>query len=81
MQPDAFEIHAHMNGGKTMAYVNGVQEAVTGMTLEELLKEKGYSKRFIAIECNGEIMPKTSYESYKIQETDQIEIVHFVGGG
>ncbi len=64
-----------------MTKINGIEEDVVGITLEELLKKKGYSKRFIAIECNGEIIPKTSYENYQIQKDDQIEIVHFVGGG
>lgn len=64
-----------------MARINGVEEAVDGIILKEFLEKKGYSERFIAVECNGEIMPKTSYGSYKIQKDDQIEIVQFVGGG
>ena len=54
---------------------------MAGITLKELLEKKGYSERFIAVECNGEIMPKTLYNSYEIQKDDKIEIVQFVGGG
>ncbi len=64
-----------------MARINGIEEATNGMTLSELLEKKGYSKRFIAVECNGQIVPKTLYDSYEIQREDQIEIVQFVGGG
>ncbi|MCI6675882.1 MAG: sulfur carrier protein ThiS [Clostridiales bacterium] len=64
-----------------MARINGIEESADGMMLSELLDKKGYSKRFIAVECNGEIIPKSCYENYKIQKDDQIEIVHFVGGG
>ena len=64
-----------------MARINGIEEATNGMTLSELLEKKGYSKRFIAVECNGQIVPKTLYDSYVIQREDQIEIVQFVGGG
>ncbi|HIR88564.1 MAG TPA: sulfur carrier protein ThiS [Candidatus Fimimorpha faecalis] len=64
-----------------MARINGIEEATDGMTLSELLEKKGYSKRFIAVECNGQIVPKTLYDSYEIQREDQIEIVQFVGGG
>ncbi len=64
-----------------MARVNGIEETVAGITLKELLEKKGYSERFIAVECNGEIMPKTLYNSYEIQKDDKIEIVQFVGGG
>ena len=58
-----------------MARINGIEEATNGMTLSELLEKKGYSKRFIAVECNGQIVPKTLYDSYEIQREDQIEIV------
>ncbi|CVI69665.1 hypothetical protein NDGK_01608 [Clostridiales bacterium CHKCI001] len=64
-----------------MAWVNGIEETVAGITLKELLEKKGYSESFIAVECNGEIMPKTLYNSYEIQKDDKIEIVQFVGGG
>lgn len=64
-----------------MARINGIEEATDGMTLSELLEKKGYFKRFIAVECNGQIVPKTLYDSYEIQREDQIEIVQFVGGG
>ena len=64
-----------------MARINGIEEATDGMTLSELLEKKGYSKRFIEVECNGQIVPKTLYDSYEIQREDQIEIVQFVGGG
>ena len=64
-----------------MARINGIEEATNGMTLSELLEKKGYSKRFIAVECIGQIVPITLYDSYEIQREDQIEIVQFVGGG
>ena len=64
-----------------MARINGIEEATNGMTLSELLEKKGYSKRFISVECNGKIVQKTLYDSYEIQREDQIEIVQFVGGG
>ena len=64
-----------------MARINGIEEATDGMTLSELLEKKGYSKRFIAVECNGQTEPKTLDDSYEIQREDQIEIVQFVGGG
>ena len=64
-----------------MARINAIEEATNGMTLSEHLEKKGYSKRFIAVQCNGQIVPKTLYDRYEIQREDQIEIVQFVGGG
>lgn len=65
-----------------MPKINGeiVQEAA-GMNVKEYLLSKGYSLSFIAVELNGNILPKTEYESYIISEDDKLEIVAFVGGG
>lgn len=35
----------------------------------------------VAIECNGEIAPRTEWETVLVREGDRLEIVHFVGGG
>ena len=39
------------------------------------------SKNKIAVEINGEIIPKKDYETVQIKENDVIEVVSFVGGG
>ena len=35
----------------------------------------------IAVERNGEIIPKTSYQDIILQDGDVLEVVSFVGGG
>ncbi len=35
----------------------------------------------IAIERNGDIVPKTSWQQVFLQDGDKLEIVQFVGGG
>jgi sulfur carrier protein len=35
----------------------------------------------IAVEHNGEIVPRTTWAQVQIVEGDRLEIVHFVGGG
>lgn len=35
----------------------------------------------IAVECNGSIVPKTSYEEKLLEDGDSLEVVSFVGGG
>jgi thiamine biosynthesis protein ThiS len=35
----------------------------------------------IALELNGEIVPRTAWANTPIQTGDRLEIVHFVGGG
>ncbi len=65
-----------------MIQVNGeLIEAVNGMTLASYLEQNGYKKERIAVECNGEIVPKAEYESRILQDGDVLEVVSFVGGG
>ena len=50
-------------------------------TLIAFLDREGYGAGRIAVEKNGEIIPKAKYETEPIDDSDQLEIVTFVGGG
>jgi sulfur carrier protein len=50
-------------------------------TLGELVQELGLKGDRVAIEHNGEISPRTSWNEVRLQENDRLEVVHFVGGG
>ncbi len=50
-------------------------------TLEALIEVRGLSPRRVAIELNGEIIARSEYKNTPVQEGDQIEIIHYVGGG
>ena len=64
-----------------MARLNGVNVDATDRNLKEYLLEQGFLLEKIAVEKNGEIVPKSRLELDRIQENDQIEVVTFVGGG
>ena len=65
-----------------MAVINGRTEPeADGKKLAEYLDEKGYSQTRIAVECDGEIVPKSRYADKVIRDGEIIEIVSFVGGG
>lgn len=64
-----------------MVKINGKYFDVNGKTLTEYLSETDYDVRRIAVECNGEIVPKTQYEKTVLADGDEIEVVSFVGGG
>lgn len=62
--------------------VNG--ETITlskSVSLMKFLENSGYKTGRIAVERNGNIVPKQSYDSVMLTEADTLEIVHFVGGG
>lgn len=50
-------------------------------SLQELLNHLSIPKEKVVIELNLEIIPKEELDRRRIKEGDQIEIVHFVGGG
>lgn len=64
-----------------MVRINGNEEDAAGMPLMDYLEAKQYPAAGIAVECNEEILPKSQYDSYILQDADVIEIVSFVGGG
>lgn len=62
--------------------VNGQITTLSETTsLENFLKAKNYNTLRIAVELNGEIVPKGKFDSVVLSDTDCLEIVSFVGGG
>jgi thiamine biosynthesis protein ThiS len=51
------------------------------VTVAALVGELGLSQRRIAVEINREIVARDAYSMRILTDGDQIEIVHFVGGG
>ena len=51
------------------------------ISLADFVAQQGYRKERIAVELNGEIIPKSAYDDTMVTEADTMEIVHFVGGG
>jgi sulfur carrier protein len=50
-------------------------------TISALLVELGLAGRRIAVERNGEIVPRSLHESEALRAGDRLEIVVAVGGG
>lgn len=64
-----------------MVKINGTYQEAAGSTLAEYLGTTDYDLRFIAVERNGEIVPRSRYGETLLKEGDVLEIVSFVGGG
>lgn len=50
-------------------------------TLDQLIAELGLKNDRVAVERNGEIVPRTQWSETALSESDRLEVVHFVGGG
>ena len=51
------------------------------LTVAGLIDQLGYTGKRIAVERNGEIVPKSQHASTVLVSGDQLEIVVAVGGG
>jgi thiamine biosynthesis protein ThiS len=62
--------------------INGEAQTVTaGLTVADLISRLGLNQRRVAVELNREIVAREHYGERALHDGDQIEIVHFVGGG
>jgi sulfur carrier protein len=62
--------------------VNGeASQLADPQTIRDLLQNLGYAGKRIAVERNGEIVPKSRHGETPIADGDQLEIVVAVGGG
>ncbi len=52
-----------------------------GKTLADYLTAHGFEPTRVAVERNGDIVPKAQYGQTILQDGDTVEIVRFVGGG
>lgn len=63
-------------------HLNGeLRQIQLSQTLLELLAAEGLSERRVAVEINGEIVPRSQHASHTLQDGDVVEIVHALGGG
>ncbi len=61
--------------------VNGKEITLKPMMVAEFLSGTDWDPKRIAVERNGEIVPRASYASAMLCDGDRLEIVSFVGGG
>ena len=64
-----------------MVKINGKELNIAGKTVAEYLATTNYDPKRIAVECNGDIVPKAKYGEIVLKDGDSIEVVSFVGGG
>ena len=62
--------------------VNGEHRRVNGgITITELVNELGLDPHQVAVERNLAVAPRSQLAETMVEDGDDYEIVHFVGGG
>jgi thiamine biosynthesis protein ThiS len=56
-------------------------QLASSANLEDLIADLGLKGDRVAIEHNGDIVPRAEWASAGLADGDRLEIVHFVGGG
>lgn len=57
------------------------RDVAAGWTVLDLLDSLGRHPRTVAVEHNGDILPRERYGATALQAGDRLEVVHFVQGG
>jgi thiamine biosynthesis protein ThiS len=61
--------------------INGESRVVSADNLKALVDQLGMKPDRVAIELNREIVARDQWPQTTLKNGDQLEIVHFVGGG
>jgi sulfur carrier protein len=62
--------------------INGAERRFApALTVERLIGELGIAGKRVAIERNGEIVPRSRYSEVTLSDGDRLEVVVAVGGG
>jgi thiamine biosynthesis protein ThiS len=62
--------------------INGApRQFPRNMRVSELIEEMGLAGKRIALERNGEIVPRSQFAMQQLEDGDRMEIVVAVGGG
>jgi len=63
-------------------FINGeAAELPSGLTARQLVEHLKLAGARIALEVNGEIVPRSTYPERHLNDGDKVEIIHAVGGG
>ncbi len=72
----ASPLTVHING-QSRSFVN----LSSPSALSSIVLALGLKGDQVAVELNGQIVPRGRWNQVQIAENDRLEIVHFVGGG
>ncbi|RZM11010.1 MAG: sulfur carrier protein ThiS, partial [Sphingomonas sp.] len=71
----------HSDGTITITVNGEHKRVVDGLSLAQLATELGLVPEKVAVERNMEVVPRSTLADVGVEDGDDIEIVHFVGGG
>lgn len=65
-----------------MITVNGEQmEWREGMTVADILKARNYIFRMIAVQINGDLIKRGTYDKVAVPDGADVQVIHMISGG
>lgn len=81
-QPQAQTQNTTESKAQTQLKINGEWQSVEkGLSVAGVLRRLGVDNKVVAIALNGEVLKKEQWNSHLPKEGDELELLHFVGGG
>ena len=63
-------------------FLNGeTRDVPPGIDLEQLLDHFSLPSQRVAVELNKTVVRRAEWKATKLNDSDTIEVIHFVGGG
>ena len=65
-----------------MITVNGESMAwYEGMTVQDIINEKNFTFRMLAVWIDDVAVPRTDFKSFKVPSQAKVQVVHMISGG
>lgn len=62
--------------------LNGAERSIAaGTTVAALVASLGLAGKRLAVEVNGEVVPRSLHARREVRDGDRVEVVHAIGGG
>ena len=61
--------------------LNGKQRQIDRGSVLDLIGHLALDARTVVVELNGSVVQRSDFESVRLSEGDNVEVVRFVGGG
>jgi thiamine biosynthesis protein ThiS len=52
-----------------------------GMTVDSLLEILNFTFPMIVVSVNGKVVPRNEYETTRIEDNDEVKVIHLIAGG
>jgi thiamine biosynthesis protein ThiS len=52
-----------------------------GLTVDKVLEACGFTHHQIVVSINGVLVPPDDYATWQTEDSDQVHVVHVIGGG